>query len=102
MYDILSFYLENGLRVVMHKISGIKTMTCGIWINQGSKYENDENNGLTHIVEHMLFSKDNYYNSELVNYFNEISNNGINYNAATTKEHTYYYFGDSQIIWNCA
>lgn len=42
MYDILSVYLENGLRVIMHKIHHIRTMACEVWIKQGSKYESDD------------------------------------------------------------
>jgi len=56
MYDILNVYLENGLRVIMHKNPHVKTMSCGVWIKQGSKHENDEENGLSHLVEHLMIN----------------------------------------------
>ena len=35
--------------------SGAATATIGIWIDAGSRYENDENNGVAHFLEHMSF-----------------------------------------------
>lgn len=62
MYDVLNAYLENGLKVVLHKIPGVKTISCGIWIKQGSIYETDENNGLSHLLEHLILNADNIDN----------------------------------------
>ena len=59
VYDVLNAYLENGLKVVLHKIPGVKTISCGIWIKQGSIYETDENNGLSHLLEHLILNADN-------------------------------------------
>ena len=53
MYDLVNAYLENGLRIVLHKIAGTKTAACGLWVKQGSSYETDENNGLSHLTEHL-------------------------------------------------
>lgn len=64
MYDVLNAYLENGLKVILHKIPGVKTMACGLWIRQGSVYETDENNGLSHLVEHLLLNPKDVNNSE--------------------------------------
>ncbi len=63
MYDVLNAYLENGVKVILHKISGVKTMACGLWIRQGSVYETDENNGLSHLAEHLLLNSENVTNS---------------------------------------
>jgi len=68
MDELVSFYLENGLRVLMHKIPFSKTIALGMWIKQGSKYENSDNNGISHIAEHMVFNKNNTSNSELKNF----------------------------------
>lgn len=92
MYDIVSVYLENGLRVVMHKIPHMKTMACGIWIKQGSKHENDENNGLSHLIEHLMINVRNDNNKEFQELINSVSCEGVSYNAGTTKETTSYYF----------
>lgn len=46
----------------MHKIPYVKTMACGLWVNQGSKYEDDTTNGLSHLVEHLKLNKENINN----------------------------------------
>ena len=46
--------LANGLRVVSED-SGIATATVGLWIDAGSRFENDRNNGVAHFLEHMVF-----------------------------------------------
>lgn len=50
--------LDNGLRVVTED-SGLKTATVGLWIDAGSRYENEKNNGVAHFLEHMAFKGTN-------------------------------------------
>ncbi|GAA0124364.1 pitrilysin family protein [Clostridium sp. CTA-19] len=92
MYETLNVYLENGLRILMHKIPRIKTMSCGIWIKQGSKYETDETNGLSHLIEHLIVNTSTSSNSEYKKLIDKITLNGVEYNASTTKETTSFYF----------
>jgi processing peptidase subunit beta len=35
--------------------SGGETATVGVWIDAGSAFENDKNNGVAHFLEHMAF-----------------------------------------------
>ena len=49
------FTLSNGLRVVCEKIPYVRSVSTGIWVKTGSRDENQENNGISHFVEHMLF-----------------------------------------------
>lgn len=46
--------LDNGMRVASED-SGAATATVGLWIDSGSRYETDENNGVAHFMEHMAF-----------------------------------------------
>ncbi|KAJ8301794.1 hypothetical protein KUTeg_020781 [Tegillarca granosa] len=46
--------LGNGLRVATED-SGAPTCTVGVWIDAGSRYENEKNNGTAHFLEHMAF-----------------------------------------------
>ncbi|XP_034721252.1 mitochondrial-processing peptidase subunit beta [Etheostoma cragini] len=46
--------LENGLRVASED-AGLTTCTVGLWIDAGSRYENERNNGTAHFLEHMAF-----------------------------------------------
>ena len=92
MYDILNAYLENGLKIILHKIPGAKTVACGLWVSQGSKNETDGNNGLSHLVEHLLVNPVTSGNEKYQKLIEEVTNSGVVYNAATTKEYTCFYF----------
>ena len=54
MFSVLTSYLDNGLRVIIRKIKGQRTVSCGVWINQGVKDEKPEKNGISHLVEHLM------------------------------------------------
>ncbi|RXM32307.1 Mitochondrial-processing peptidase subunit beta [Acipenser ruthenus] len=80
--------LENGLRVASED-SGLTTCTVGLWIDAGSRYENEKNNGTAHFLEHMAFKgtkKRSQLDLEL-----EIENMGAHLNAYTSREQTVYY-----------
>lgn len=46
--------LPSGFRVATED-SHIGTATVGVWIDAGSRYENERNNGTAHFLEHMAF-----------------------------------------------
>lgn len=87
MYQLTNLYLENGLKVVLHKIPKSKTVACGVWVKQGSRYEDDSTSGLSHLLEHLVITSNNNDNDLL----DKVEEKGIVYNATTTKEFTYYY-----------
>jgi len=47
--------LKNGLRVVMEPIPFVRSISFGIWIRNGSRNENEGNNGISHFLEHLMF-----------------------------------------------
>lgn len=80
--------LKNGLRVATED-TGIPTATVGMWIDTGSRYEDEKNNGVAHFLEHMAFkgtSKRSQTQLEL-----EVENMGAHLNAYTSREQTVYY-----------
>jgi len=80
--------LDNGIRVVTED-SGILTSTVGLWIDAGSRYETESNNGVAHFLEHMAFKgtkKRSQTDLEL-----EVENMGAHLNAYTSREQTVYY-----------
>jgi processing peptidase subunit beta len=80
--------LKNGLRVASED-SGIPTATVGLWIDAGSRFENEKNNGVAHFLEHMAFKgtkKRSQTDLEL-----EVENMGAHLNAYTSREQTVYY-----------
>lgn len=102
MYDVLNAYLENGLKIILHKIPAVKTISCGLWVKQGSSYETNENNGLSHLAEHLLLNPDNTKSKTYQRLMEEASASGVVYNAVTTKEYTcFHYTGLADSLKTC-
>ena len=74
--------LSNQMRVASEAMEG-ETATVGVWIDAGSRYETDENNGVAHFLEHMAFkgtSKRTQLQLET-----EVENMGAHLNAYTSR-----------------
>jgi len=80
--------LPNSLRVASETTGG-ETATVGMWIDTGSRYETDANNGVAHFLEHMAF-KGTAKRSQL-QLETEVENMGGHLNAYTSREQTVYY-----------
>ncbi|HRP01962.1 MAG TPA: pitrilysin family protein [Candidatus Kapabacteria bacterium] len=81
--------LDNGITVITDKANHYKSFALGIFINAGSR--DDENNkiGTAHFVEHLIFRKSKKFNSkQIANKFEEY---GAYTNAYTTQELTCFY-----------
>ncbi|XP_035725315.1 mitochondrial-processing peptidase subunit beta-like [Vespa mandarinia] len=80
--------LNNGMKIATEN-SGASTATVGLWIDSGSRFEDDRNNGVAHFMEHMAFkgtTKRSQTDLEL-----EIENMGAHLNAYTSREQTVFY-----------
>ncbi|MGZ9584585.1 M16 family metallopeptidase [Paenibacillus marinisediminis] len=81
--------LRNGLRVVLERIPTCRSVSFGIWVKTGSRYENEDTNGISHFIEHMLFKGTERFDAkDIAESFDAI---GGNVNAFTSKEYTCYY-----------
>ena len=47
--------LDNGLRILTSAMPHTRSVTIGFFIGVGSRYEADEEGGISHFIEHMLF-----------------------------------------------
>lgn len=47
--------LDNGIRVVSESIDHVRSVTIGVWVRCGTRYEDGSTNGMSHFIEHMLF-----------------------------------------------
>jgi predicted Zn-dependent peptidase len=47
--------LDNGIRIISERIDHVRSISIGIWIQCGSRYEDNSSNGTAHFIEHMLF-----------------------------------------------
>ena len=49
--------LPNGMRVATESLPGSETATVGVWIDAGSRFEDDRTNGTAHFLEHLIFKE---------------------------------------------
>ncbi|WP_343753753.1 pitrilysin family protein [Lentibacillus halophilus] len=79
----------NGLRIVTEKIPDVRSVTIGIWIRTGSRNETEDNNGISHFLEHMFFKgTETRSPQDIAEAFDAI---GGQVNAFTSKEYTCFY-----------
>lgn len=79
---------ENGHKIVLaHKEGGLVNISS--WVKTGSINENDENNGVSHFLEHLMFKGTHKHKA---GYFDKtLEAKGAIVNAATWKDYTFYY-----------
>lgn len=81
--------LSNGIRVVAEKIDGLRSVSIGIWVGNGSRYENKEENGISHFIEHMLFKGTKHRTAAEI--ARAIDSIGGQIDAFTGREYTCFY-----------
>lgn len=77
--------LPNGIRI-LHVPSASAISHACIIINSGSRDENDENAGLAHFIEHLIFKRTEKRSTNQI--LNRLESVGADLNAYTTKEYT--------------
>jgi len=87
MYNI--FRLSNGLRIVVENIDYVNSVSVGLWVENGSRNEDNLNNGISHFIEHMFFKGTNTRTSKQI--AEAIEDVGGQINAFTGKEATCFY-----------
>jgi len=81
--------LPNGVRIVCEHIPHVRSVSFGLWLGVGSRYEAAAQNGASHCIEHMLFKgTTNRTAAELAEDMDQL---GGQINAFTTKECTCFY-----------
>lgn len=81
--------LDNGVRVVLERMSSLRSVALGVWANVGSRYEIKGEEGYSHFIEHMMFKGTR--NRTAAQISNEIDALGGEMNAFTTHEATAFY-----------
>jgi predicted Zn-dependent peptidase len=80
--------LNNGFKVASEDI-GTPTCTVGIWIQSGSKYETADNNGISNLLEHVIFKGTNKRSA--AEFEKAIVKLGAQLGVHTGREHTAIY-----------
>jgi predicted Zn-dependent peptidase len=80
--------LDNGLRVAANPMNHMESFSLGIWIRAGGRYENGKNNGISHLLEHLLFKGTKKRDTRKIK--EEIEGRGGTFNGFTAEECTCY------------
>lgn len=81
--------LDNRLRIVTERIPHVKSVALGIWVNVGSRDEESGEEGISHLIEHMIFKGTARRNALQI--AKEIDQVGGMSNAFTSKEFTCFH-----------
>lgn len=74
------------MRVITERMENVRSVALGFWIGTGSAMESDDQAGLSHLLEHMLFrGTDSYRSEEIDQIFDAM---GAEINAGTDREST--------------
>lgn len=86
---ITSTVMSNGVRIITHDIQYMHTASIGIWVANGTRHESEENNGIAHFIEHLLFKGTRRRTARQISL--EIDSMGGILNAFTSHEYVCYY-----------
>ena len=81
--------LPNGITVVTEYMPYLKSASFGVWVKVGSANEDETNNGIAHMIEHMMFKGTEIRTAKQI--ADDMARIGGNINAFTSKECTSYY-----------
>lgn len=81
--------LPNGLTIVSEHIPSVRSISLGVWIKTGTRFEEKEHNGVAHFLEHMMFKGTKRRSPRQI--VRSIESLGGQMNAFTGKEQTCYH-----------
>ena len=79
----------NGIRVLVERVPYVDSVSVGVWVVTGSRWEDRHNYGISHFIEHMLFKGTERRSAKQIAY--EMDSVGAHLNAFTDKEYTCFY-----------
>ncbi|MBT8357405.1 MAG: insulinase family protein, partial [Deltaproteobacteria bacterium] len=81
--------LKNGVRILTKKMPHARSVSMGVWVNVGARDESAKENGLSHLIEHMIFKGTKKRTAfQIAKQFDAL---GCNTNAFTGYENTCYH-----------
>ena len=81
--------LSSGITVVTDDMPHLETASLGVWVRAGSRHEEPDEHGISHLLEHMAFKGTTRRTARQI--AEEIEAVGGDLNAATSTETTAYY-----------
>lgn len=80
--------LDNGVTVVTCPMKRMKSAAFGVWLNVGGRFEDKDNNGISHFLEHMCFKGSARFSGKEIKEI--IEGTGGSLNGFTSEETTCY------------
>ncbi|MGQ0549883.1 MAG: M16 family metallopeptidase [Armatimonadota bacterium] len=89
MEQVAKSVLPNGMRVISELMPHVRTVSLGIWVATGSRYEAAGVHGISHFLEHLFFKGTRTRSAlEIAQAVDAL---GGQMNAFTDREHTCFY-----------
>jgi len=86
MSEVRKDVLPNGLTILTEQMPNVRAVSIGIWVRTGSRQESEEQNGISHFIEHMVFKGTRNRSAEQI--AREADSIGGHLDAFTAKECT--------------
>jgi len=86
MAEVRKDVLSNGLIILTEAMPIVRSVSIGIWVMTGSRQESEEENGISHFIEHMVFKGTKHRSAEQIAH--EADSIGGHLDAFTAKECT--------------
>ena len=86
---IETYTFKNGIRLAVENMPYAKTLSCTFDFNAGTLYEKDDESGIAHLIEHLIFAGTKKRNKFQIR--NELDNINTIFNAQTTITKTRFY-----------
>jgi predicted Zn-dependent peptidase len=81
--------LPNGIRLVTERMPHVRSVAVGVWVETGSRHEPSTREGVSHLIEHLVFKGTATRTAEDI--ARTMDSVGGQMDAFTTKEHTCFY-----------
>jgi predicted Zn-dependent peptidase len=86
---VITETLPSGLRLLTEAMPHVRSVSVGVWLTRGSRHESDQQSGVAHFVEHMLFKGTTSRTAQQI--AQTIDSIGGQLDAFTAKEYASYY-----------
>ncbi len=87
--DVQIRQMRNGLVVVSEVMPHLRSVSLGVWVRSGSRFEDGASTGISHFIEHLLFKGTKSRSASRI--AEEIDSVGGQLNAFTEKEYVGFY-----------
>ena len=81
--------LPNGLTLITEAMPHVRSVAVGVWLKRGSRHESQQQAGISHFIEHMVFKGTKNRSAEAI--ASEVDSIGGHMDAFTAKEYAAFH-----------